>query len=139
MENFKKIIYGRITEGDVEGAVDLLLEMLQQQDNTQAYKDALFLKSNLHSARQQYEIRGVIARQEYELVVNKTLLGLENLLEDVERAPVQERTEPASQTPVAAKKGKKASGKPLLIGLAFVAVIVVLSLNGFGWYGLMKY
>jgi hypothetical protein len=87
MDNFKKIIYGRIGEGDVEGAVDLLLEMLQQQDNSKAYKDALFLKSNLHSAKQQYEIKGVIARQEYELVVNKTLLGLENLLEDAEKGP----------------------------------------------------
>jgi hypothetical protein len=128
MDNFKKIIYGRIGEGDVEGAVDLLLEMLQQQDNSKAYKDALFLKSNLHSAKQQYEIKGVIARQEYELVVNKTLLGLENLLEDAEKGPAPESEKPVRPSIVTSTEKNRTPGKTWIIGLVVVALIVVLAL-----------
>ena len=125
MDKLKKIIYGRIGEGDVEGAIDLLMETLQQRHDDNTYKDALFLKSNLHTAKQQYEIKGVIVRQEYELVVNKTLLGLERILDElgnlssevVEQRPNKRLSEPPA-------KSRPFFGSPLFIGLTFVAVLV---------------
>lgn len=121
MKSVREVIYQRISDGDVEGAIDLLMEILREKKNDQTYKDALFLKSNLHSARQQYEIKGVIARQEYELIVNRTLLGLESILDGLDNG--------RSSPPIPAfhreeKVSPERGGMPLWVGLVMAAVIL---------------
>lgn len=128
MDNLKKMIYSRIGEGDVEGAIDLFMELLQQQNNTKAYKEALFLKSNLHSAKQQYEIKGVIARQEYELIVNKTLLGLESMLDELGVDTEKKKEWITNEEAAAPIEKKRLRGGTIVMALAFVILLVVIVL-----------
>lgn len=121
MKQLKSIIYQRISDGDVEGAIDLLMEVLREKNDDKTYKDALFLKSNLHSARQQYEIKGVIARQEYELIVNKTLLGLESILDRLENGRANA---PMPSFESSGRDSSEKVGIPLWVGLVLAAVVL---------------
>lgn len=70
-----------LREGAIEKALKLLLEYTQKYDQGNI-EDAISLKAFFINAKRQYERKGIITKQEYDLAFSKTVNGIQAILGD---------------------------------------------------------
>ena len=78
-EKFKISIRKELEEGSVEKALKLLIGYAQKCSPRQL-KDATSLRAAFINAKRQYELKGVITKQEYDLAFSKAVNGIQAIL-----------------------------------------------------------
>ena len=114
-QSFNAQVQEALIQGNIDEALLRLLEGLKAQGQRQAYDNALLLKAKWETIKQE-QLRGVIARSEYDLALNKIIAGIQSIILQIEQAPGE----------------KPASGfrlSPLLIGIVLAGLA-----GGLAWY-----
>lgn len=72
-------IQKQLEQADIGKALDLLQQHVKQY-HPQQKNDATALRATYLNAKRQYEVQGIIDRREFELIFNKTLNGIQQLM-----------------------------------------------------------
>lgn len=101
-----------LQEGRLSEALGLLMKAAEHQDKT-IQKDILLLKSKFEYARNQYEVKGVMTDQEFNIQYSKTMVGVQDILD---------RMQSGSASPEAFEQ--KISYRPFLGLVGLLALIL---------------
>lgn len=75
-----------LKKGKIDEALDKLIEGLAEDQRFKLQKDAVQLKTIYAQARYEYEVKGLLPRSEFDLTQNKTLNGIQAILDKLESA-----------------------------------------------------
>lgn len=87
-----KTIQKELSEGRLSEALDILLAATEQYADKNLKDDLLLLKSKFEYNRNQYEVKGILTDQEFNIHYSKTALGAQEILERLRKGvdPEQE-------------------------------------------------
>lgn len=75
-----------LQKGDLSEALKLLVHATRDQEKT-IREDAALLQSKFEHHRNQYEIKGILTDQEFNIQYSRTMLGVQDILERLRQSP----------------------------------------------------
>lgn len=87
--SFKELgrtVAGILQEGKIEEALSTLIEGAEHGGKRHLREDAVRLKAGYAQARYQFEVKALMSRAEFELIQNKTINGIQAILNKLEAA-----------------------------------------------------
>lgn len=127
-EEVYKKVQEALGKGKVSKALDLLLELTDEKDQL-LREDALLLKSKFEYNRNQYEVKGILTEQAFNIQYSKTILGVQDILERLAKG-----TNRPLESEIASS-----SSRSKIYQRSFLAILVValLAIGAFWYFSLL--
>ena len=115
-ETLQQHVRQQLSDGDIDSALDVLLQYGKQYYSRQ-FSGITALRARYLKAKRQYEVQGVIVKQDFDLVFAQTLNGIQQILENTEIGQIE------PLPPASSKKVWYARSVLLAIVILFCIVI----------------